>query len=68
MNAPDVIDPGKDAKSRPAFTRWLLVLLVSVTVLLSSLTPVDRLAETEFKALFQPGGRPGSGKTGGRFQ
>ncbi len=34
-------------------TRWLLVLAVSVTVLLSTLTPIDRLAEEEYDSLFQ---------------
>ena len=34
-------------------TRWLLVVLVSATVLLSALTPIDRLAETQYNALFQ---------------
>lgn len=38
---------------RSPLARWLLVLLVSVTVLLSTLTPVDRLAEAEYDALFQ---------------
>ena len=33
--------------------RWLLILLVSATVLLSALTPVDRLAETQYQELFQ---------------
>ncbi len=33
--------------------RWLLILLVSATVLLSAMTPVDRLAETQYNALFQ---------------
>ena len=48
MNNPAKTNPG-----RPAVTRWLLILLVSVTVLLSALTPVDRLAETQYNALFQ---------------
>ena len=34
-------------------TRWLLVVLVSVTVLLSALTPVDRLAAAEYDSLFE---------------
>lgn len=38
-------------RNRPR--RWLIVAGVVVTVLLSTLTPVDRLAETEYKALFQ---------------
>jgi len=38
---------------RSPLARWLLVFLVSVTVLLSTLTPVDRLAEAEYDALFQ---------------
>lgn len=48
MNNPAKTNPG-----RPAVTRWFLILLVSVTVLLSALTPVDRLAETQYNALFQ---------------
>ena len=39
-------------QQRPV-TRWLLVVLVSATVLLSALTPIDRLAETQYNALFQ---------------
>ena len=33
--------------------RWLLVVLVALTVVLSSLTTVDELAEEEYEALFQ---------------
>jgi hypothetical protein len=40
-------------EKRSPLARWLLVALVSVTVLLSTLTPVDRLAETRYDALFQ---------------
>jgi len=40
-------------EKRPPLARWLLVALVSITVLLSTLTPVDRLAEAEYDALFQ---------------
>ena len=47
----DESDSGIERRSPLA--RWLLVLLVSVTVLLSALTPVDRLAEAEYDALFQ---------------
>jgi hypothetical protein len=47
----DASDIGTEKRSPLA--RWLLVVLVSVTVLLSSLTPVDRLAEAEYDALFQ---------------
>ena len=43
--------PTAPRKAGPA--RWLLILLVSATVLLSALTPVDRLAETQYNALFQ---------------
>ena len=39
--------------AKPALARWMLILLVSATVLLSALTPVDRLAETQYDALFQ---------------
>jgi len=49
--AMDETDTGTERRSPLA--RWLLVLLVSVTVLLSALTPVDRLAEAEYDALFQ---------------
>jgi hypothetical protein len=42
-----------EAAKRTPLSRWLLVTLVSVTVLLSVLTPVDRLAETRYDALFQ---------------
>ena len=45
------VDSG--AEKRSPLSRWLLVALVSVTVLLSTLTPVDRLAETKYDALFQ---------------
>jgi hypothetical protein len=38
---------------RTPIARWLLVLLVSVTMLLSALTPVDRLAEARYDDLFQ---------------
>jgi len=53
MNADEVTGRGNGTGKQPGLARWLLVGLVSVTVLLSSLTPVDRLAETEYKALFQ---------------
>jgi len=46
-------DHGNKTSARLALTRWLLILLVSGTVLLSALTPVDRLAETQYNALFQ---------------
>jgi hypothetical protein len=49
----DVNDPDSGTVSHPVLARWSLVGLVSLTVLLSTLTPVDRLAETEYKALFQ---------------
>ena len=42
-----------DTEKRSRLTRWLLVALVSATVLLSALTPIDRLAETQYDALFQ---------------
>jgi len=42
-----------DMEKRSRLTRWLLVILVSATVLLSALTPIDRLAETQYDALFQ---------------
>lgn len=32
---------------------WLIALVVAATVLLSSLTPIDRLAEEEYESLFQ---------------
>jgi hypothetical protein len=51
VEAMDASDSGTEKRSPLA--RWLLVVLVSVTVLLSSLTPVDRLAEAEYDALFQ---------------
>jgi len=41
------------AAKRTLLSRWLLVTLVSATVLLSVLTPVDRLAEAKYDALFQ---------------
>jgi hypothetical protein len=44
---------GENTPARPALMRWLLVILVSATVLVSALTPVDRLAETQYNALFQ---------------
>jgi hypothetical protein len=44
-------EPGTGQRS--SLTRWLLVILVSATVLLSTLTPVDRLAEDRYEALFQ---------------
>jgi len=47
----DALEPGNEKRKLPA--RWLLVVLVSATVLLSALTPVDRLAEAEYEALFQ---------------
>lgn len=47
----DKLDPG--TPKRIPMARWLLVALVSITVLLSVLTPVDRLAETRYEALFQ---------------
>lgn len=53
MNADEVTDRGNGTSKQSGLARWLLVGLVSVTVLLSTLTPVDRLAETEYKALFQ---------------
>jgi len=34
-------------------SKWLLVVLVSATVVLSAMTPVDRMAETQYNALFQ---------------
>jgi hypothetical protein len=43
----------RNVAERPGPARWLLVALVALTVLLSTLTPVDRLAEAEYKALFQ---------------
>ncbi len=42
-----------DTEKRSRLTRWLLVVLVSATVLLSALTPIDRVAETQYDALFQ---------------
>jgi len=48
MNVQDPTQP-----RRPALARWLLILLVSATVLLSTLTPVDRMAESQYNALFQ---------------
>jgi hypothetical protein len=42
-----------DTEKRSRLTRWLLVAGVSATVLLSALTPIDRLAETQYDALFQ---------------
>lgn len=53
MNADEVTDRDNGTSKQSGLARWLLVGLVSVTVLLSTLTPVDRLAETEYKALFQ---------------
>jgi len=43
--------PGTDRLSTRG--RWALVLLLAITVLLSSLTPIDRHAEAEYEALFQ---------------
>jgi hypothetical protein len=45
--------PGRGEHKRPTLARWSLIVLVSATVLLSALTPIDRLAETEYDALFQ---------------
>lgn len=50
----DELDAGRDGeKNRSGFVRWLLVCVVALTIVLSTLTPVDRLADTEYKALFQ---------------
>ena len=38
---------------RSTVARWLLAALVSATVVLSAMTPVDRLAESEYNELFQ---------------
>jgi hypothetical protein len=40
-------------KTRSRAARWLLVSAVALTIVLSTLTPVDRLANTEYAALFQ---------------
>ncbi len=45
--------PGNNKPRNSSVARWLLILLVAATVLLSALTPVDRLAETRYDALFQ---------------
>lgn len=34
-------------------SKWLLVVLVSATVALSAMTPVDRMAQKQYNALFQ---------------
>ena len=41
------------SKQDSLLTRWLLVLAVSATVLLSTLTPIDRLAGDQYDSLFQ---------------
>ena len=43
----------KTTEKRSSLARWLLVVLVAITVLLSTLTPVDRIAEAKYNALFQ---------------
>ena len=53
MNSEEVKDQNNGPEKRHPAVRWLLVAAVVVTVLLSSFTPVDRMAETEYKALFQ---------------
>ena len=53
MNTDDVTDQGKASGNHPRLKRWLITGLVTATVLISTLTPVDRLAETEYRALFQ---------------
>ena len=53
MNSEELNDHNAEPEKRHPVVRWLLVVAVFVTVLLSSFTPVDRLAETEYRALFQ---------------
>ncbi len=51
---PDESNPRESANgSQTPAKSWLLAALVSLIVLLSSLAQVDRLAEAEYKALFQ---------------
>jgi hypothetical protein len=50
--AEGTVDSGTADRQTP-LKRWLLVALVSITVLLSALTPVDRMAETRYESLFQ---------------
>jgi len=53
MNDEVEVNSEKGTGKRQGIARWLLVSLVAATVILSTLTPVDRLAESEYKALFQ---------------
>jgi len=53
MKVETMVESDSGTERRSPLARWLLVLLVSVTVLLSTLTPVDRLAEAKYDALFQ---------------
>ena len=45
--------PVPGSPDRPAWARWLLIAVVAATVFLSAVSPVDRLAETQYNALFQ---------------
>jgi len=53
MNTVDGNNRTEELAERSGLSRWLLAALVAVTVLLSAWTPVDRLAEEEYTALFQ---------------
>ena len=49
-----MMDPMHSEKvNRHPVRRWLLAALVSMTVVLSAMTPVDRMAEAEYDELFQ---------------
>jgi hypothetical protein len=49
----EMTDNPAQPKRSSLLTRWVLVLAVAATVLLSTLTPIDRLAEEEYDSLFQ---------------
>lgn len=53
VNAQSQIPGPQEGPDRPRWRRWLLVMVVAVTVLLSSLTSVDRLAQAEYETLFE---------------
>ncbi len=53
MNPEEMKDRNTAPENHGPVARWMLVTAVVVTVILSSLTPVDRMAEAEYKALFQ---------------
>ena len=53
MSEENSTETGQDvSQGTPASRRWLLMSLLAATVLLSSFTTVDRLAEREYESLF----------------